>query len=139
MANKKYIYTIGRRKSSTAIIKFYSNWTGKFNIFKWENTYSLEDYYGWHHYLIEDSLYPFYVLDKKMMEKFDVNIVVRWWWMRWQAEAIRLWLSRALIEYNPEYRSQLKSAGLLKRDPRQKERKKPWLKKARKSPQWSKR
>jgi small subunit ribosomal protein S9 len=99
----------------------------------------LEEYYGWHHYLIEDSLYPFYVLDKKMMEKFDANIIVRWWWIRWQAEAIRLWLSRWLIEYNPEYRPQLKSAGLLKRDPRQKERKKPWLKKARKAPQWSKR
>lgn len=56
-----------------------------------------------------------------------------------QAEAIRLAFARALVAYNEANRLQLKPYGLLKRDPRIKERKKPGLKKARKSPQWSKR
>ena len=56
-----------------------------------------------------------------------------------QAEAIRLGFSRALVIGNEDNRLTLKPHGLLKRDPRIKERKKPGLKKARKSPQWSKR
>lgn len=56
-----------------------------------------------------------------------------------QAEAVRLGLSRALVEEIPEARKPLKQEGYLKRDPRSKERRKFGLKKARKSPQWSKR
>ena len=56
-----------------------------------------------------------------------------------QEEAIRHGISRALEKYNPEYRSDLKKAGFLTRDPREKERKKPGLKGARKAPQWAKR
>lgn len=56
-----------------------------------------------------------------------------------QAGAIRHGVARALLQVDPEYRSTLKQAGLLTRDPRMKERKKPGLKKARRSPQFSKR
>ena len=56
-----------------------------------------------------------------------------------QAESLRLGLSRALVEIDPELRKGLKKEGFLKRDPRIIERKKFGLKKARKSPQWSKR
>ncbi len=56
-----------------------------------------------------------------------------------QEEAIRHGLSRALEAYNDEFRSSLKKAGFLTRDPREKERKKPGLKGARRAPQWSKR
>ena len=59
--------------------------------------------------------------------------------MRGQAEACRLGVARALIIMNPEYRSTLKALGFLKRDPREKERKKYGLKKARRAPQWAKR
>jgi len=59
--------------------------------------------------------------------------------MAGQAAAIRLAFARALIEFNLELRVQLKPYGLLKRDPRKKERKKPGLLKARKSGTWSKR
>jgi small subunit ribosomal protein S9 len=59
--------------------------------------------------------------------------------MRGQSEAIRLGISRALLLLNPEYRLTLKKQGFLTRDPREKERKKPGLKKARRAPQWSKR
>lgn len=56
-----------------------------------------------------------------------------------QAEAVRLGISRALIEINPDQRKDLKVRGFLKRDPRAKERKKFGLKGARRAPQWSKR
>ena len=56
-----------------------------------------------------------------------------------QAEATKLGIARALIEVNPEFRPALKAAGLLTRDPRAVERKKPGKKKARKSFQFSKR
>lgn len=56
-----------------------------------------------------------------------------------QSEALKLAFARALIQINPEFRLQLKPLGLLKRDPRRKERKKPGLRGARRSPQWSKR
>lgn len=56
-----------------------------------------------------------------------------------QAEALRLGIARALLEHDVELRNKLKVKGFLKRDPRAKERRKFGLKKARKSPQWSKR
>lgn len=56
-----------------------------------------------------------------------------------QAEAIRLGISRAIVEINPEQRKDLKVKGFLKRDPRARERKKFGLKGARRAPQWSKR
>lgn len=56
-----------------------------------------------------------------------------------QADALRHAISRAIVKSEPGTRKALKGAGFLKRDPRAKERKKPGLKKARKSPQWSKR
>ncbi|MDA3815496.1 MAG: 30S ribosomal protein S9 [Patescibacteria group bacterium] len=59
--------------------------------------------------------------------------------IRGQAEAIRLGISRALIKLNEDFNQTLRDLDYLKRDPRRKERKKPGLKKARKSPQWAKR
>ncbi|MFH2063249.1 MAG: 30S ribosomal protein S9 [bacterium] len=59
--------------------------------------------------------------------------------MRGQAEAARMGIARALLVLNPDFRSSLKVEGFLTRDPREKERKKYGLKKARRAPQWSKR
>ena len=59
--------------------------------------------------------------------------------MSGQAGALRLGIARGLIELDPELRPQLKKAGMLTRDPREKESKKYGLKKARKAPQYSKR
>ncbi|NIH52113.1 30S ribosomal protein S9, partial [Bacillus velezensis] len=56
-----------------------------------------------------------------------------------QAVAVRHGVARAIEAFDAEKRTELKKAGYLKRDPRAKERRKPGLKKARKSPQWSKR
>ena len=56
-----------------------------------------------------------------------------------QIEAIRLGVARALEKFDPDFRTSLKKAGFLTRDPREKERKKPGLKGARRAPQWAKR
>ena len=71
--------------------------------------------------------------------KFDILVNVYGGGLTGQAGAIRLGISRALMEVNPEYRATLKPAGLITRDPRAKERKKYGLKKARRAPQFSKR
>jgi len=72
-------------------------------------------------------------------DKFDVKINATGGGVKGQAEAAKLGIARALIVQNPELRPVLKAAGLLMRDPRQVERKKPGRKKARKSFQFSKR
>ncbi len=72
-------------------------------------------------------------------DKFDVVINATGGGVKGQAEAAKLGIARALLEVNPEFRPQLKAAGLLHRDPRVVERKKPGKKKARRSYQFSKR
>jgi small subunit ribosomal protein S9 len=72
-------------------------------------------------------------------DKYDVKINAAGGGIKGQAEAAKLGIARALIEVNPEFRPALKAAGLLTRDPRSVERKKPGKKKARKSFQFSKR
>ncbi|MBX2889215.1 MAG: 30S ribosomal protein S9 [Ferruginibacter sp.] len=72
-------------------------------------------------------------------DKYDIVINATGGGVKGQAEATRLGISRALLEMNAEYRPALKAAGLLKRDARSVERKKPGKKKARRSYQFSKR
>jgi len=72
-------------------------------------------------------------------DKFDVVINATGGGVKGQAEAAKLGIARALLEVNPEFRPALKAAGLLHRDPRVVERKKPGKKKARRSYQFSKR
>ena len=73
------------------------------------------------------------------IDKFNVVINATGGGVKGQAEAAKLGISRALLEVSADYRPALKAAGLLKRDPRSVERKKPGRKKARKSFQFSKR
>lgn len=70
---------------------------------------------------------------------YDIFVNVNGGGITGQAGAIRHGITRALLEVNPEYRKVLKPKGLITRDPRVKERKKPGLKKARRAPQFSKR
>ena len=140
MYTKKYYYAVGRRKTATAICHLTK---GKWNILvKKDNEYvKIEDYFTWvgSKDLLKDALFPFTILWNTTRKMFDATLNVKGGGLRGHAEAIRLALSRALVEFNTDYRLTLKPYGLLKRDPRQKERKKPGLKGARKSPQWSKR
>jgi small subunit ribosomal protein S9 len=72
-------------------------------------------------------------------DKFDILVNATGGGVKGQAEATKLAISRALLEVSADYRPALKAAGLLKRDPRSVERKKPGRKKARRSYQFSKR
>lgn len=72
-------------------------------------------------------------------DKFDIVVNAAGGGVKGQAEAAKLGIARALLEISVEYRPALKSAGLLRRDPRSVERKKPGYKKARRSFQFSKR
>ena|SRR3989338_5285746 len=78
-------------------------------------------------------------VDSKIAQKFKVTAILSGGGIHSQAEALRHAIARALLVYDVELRKKLKKLGFLKRDPRAKERRKFGLKKARKSPQWSKR
>ncbi|MFT7234851.1 MAG: small subunit ribosomal protein S9 [Methylophagaceae bacterium] len=124
-------YATGRRKSSTARV-FIKPGTGNITI----NTRTLEDYFG-----RETSRMvvrqPLELVD--MLTNFDLKITVRGGGNNGQAGAIRHGISRALVEYNSELKSDLRKAGFITRDARAVERKKIGLHKARKRPQFSKR
>ena len=92
--------------------------------------YTLADYFGGNQYLLQIATSPFSTLGVDVLKKFDAEIKV---------VGGGLAFARALVEWNSDLRVSLKPHGLLKRDPRVKERKKPGLKKARKAPTWSKR
>ena len=125
------IHAIGRRKSSVARVYLKE---GKGNIVV--NGKDFKEYFP-----VESMQYkieqPFKLLDTK--SNFDISINVVGGGNTGQAEAIRLAISRALCDIDSENRSMLKSNGLLTRDSRVVERKKPGQKKARKKFQWVKR
>ena len=125
------IHTIGRRKASVARIYMAK---GKGNIVI--NGKDMKEYFP-----VETMQYkleqPFKKLD--LINKFDVTVNVRGGGNTGQVEAIRLAISRALCELDSDNRTALKSEGLLTRDSRVVERKKPGQKKARKKFQWVKR
>lgn len=132
-----YKYAVGRRKEATAVVKLFPSGTGNFTIQKGEGTITLKEYFGGNHHLYEFAVFP--IVAVGMAGKFDAEIKITSGGISGQADAIKLAMARALIIFDPELRGQLKPFGLLKRDPRSKERMKPGLKKARKRPKWSKR
>tara|TARA_B100001123_G_scaffold161683_1_gene186538 strand:- start:323 stop:727 length:405 start_codon:yes stop_codon:yes gene_type:complete len=121
----------GRRKSATARVRIKPG-SGKITV----NRRTAENYFpiDEHRRIINE---PFTVTEHA--EKFDVRINVNGGGIAGQAEAIRLGISRALLEYDAELRGTLKAEGLLKRDSRVRERKKPGQPGARKHFQFSKR
>ena len=129
--SSEIFYATGRRKTSSARVYLKK---GKGNISV--NDRKLDEYFG---RKVAQMLVmqPLELLD--LSEKIDVNVKVKGGGSFGQAGAIRHGISRALTSYDEECRSQLKKAGLLTRDPRRVERKKPGLVKARKSKQFSKR
>ena len=124
-------YATGRRKTSSARIYLSS---GKGNIKV--NDRDLDVYFG---RKVAQMLVMQPLEMTELTDKVDINIKVKGGGSFGQAGAIRHGISRALISYDEELRPQLTSAGLLTRDPRKVERKKPGLVKARKSKQFSKR
>ncbi len=129
---EKAIYAAtGRRKSSVARVRLLPG-TGKIII----NDRSFADYIPSAAVRL-DVLQPLTLTENTT--SYDIIVNVQGGGITGQAGAIRLGISRALLLVNPDYRSTLKRAGLLTRDPRSTERKKYGLKKARRAPQFSKR
>ena len=121
----------GRRKKSVARVRLVDG-TGKITI----NKRDIDDYFGL------DTLKQIVRQPLVLTEtegKFDVFVNVDGGGLSGQAGAIRHGIARSLVKLDEEYKKVLKTAGLLTRDPRMKERKKYGLKKARKAPQFSKR
>ena len=127
----KYIGT-GRRKSSVARVELISPGKGKIFI----NGVNIEDYIP-RESLITVIKQPLVALDQE--SGYDIKVNVNGGGLSGQSGAIRLGLSRALLQVNSDNRSLLKSSGLLTRDARKVERKKPGQPGARKKFQFSKR
>lgn len=125
------IHKIGRRKTSVARV-YLRPGTGNIKI----NGKDAKEYFTTD-VLVYKLNQPFALTET--VEQYDVTVNVFGGGITGQAEAIRLGISRALCEVNAEYRLSLKPAGLLTRDARMVERKKPGQKKARKRFQFSKR
>ena len=122
---------VGRRKEAVTRV-FLSKGDGKITI----NEKDYKVYFPLV-YLQNQVELPFKTIEST--DKFDVKINASGGGVKGQAEASKLGIARALLQVNPELRPVLKAAGLLTRDPRSVERKKPGKKKARKSFQFSKR
>ena len=136
---KRSFYGTGRRKTSVARVTLTPG-TGKITV----NGQDVHDYLPYE-VLVMDLQQPLEATNTK--EIFDVDAKVNGGGFSGQTGAIRLGITRALLQYDAttpadsenSYRKVLKKAGFVTRDSRKKERKKPGLKKARRAPQFSKR
>jgi len=131
MANEALYYGTGRRKNAVARVRLVPG-TGKVTV----NGRDGKEYFG-REALLDYAKTPFKVTDTQ--DHFDVLARIDGGGISGQAGALRHGVARALLLVNPEYRTVLKKAGFLTRDPRMKERKKYGLKAARRAPQFSKR
>jgi small subunit ribosomal protein S9 len=123
--------TTGRRKEAVARVRLVPG-SGNFAL----NGRSLEEYFTTRaHRMVVTA--PLRMVGKD--KDFDVVARIHGGGVNGQAGALRLGIARALIELDPELRGELKKEGFLRRDAREKERRKYGLKKARKAPQYSKR
>jgi small subunit ribosomal protein S9 len=127
----RYYEAVGRRKRAVARVRLYPG-EGEFVI----NGKPLKEYFGrpqdW-----RDALAPLELTGTN--SQFNLSVLVSGGGITGQSQAVRHGVSRALLVADPELKSALRRAGFLTRDPREKERKKPGLKRARKAPQYTKR
>ncbi len=132
-----YFYGVGRRKTATAQVRIYCD--NKETIDEKGLIVNGKSYIE---YFQTDSQRDTFLQALKvagMSEKCAVSALVKGGGISGQVDAVKLGIARALIKYDETLRPSLKSEGLLTRDARKVERKKPGLRKARRSPQWSKR
>lgn len=128
----EYIYAAGNRKTCVARVRLYTGGTGAIVV----NEKKLEEY------IVVPSKRDAVKSPLRLtghLTTFDISVKTSGGGLGGQAEAIRHGISKALLAFDPSLRITLKRAGMLTRDPRMKERKKPGLHRARRAPQWSKR
>ena len=128
----KYYEAVGKRKRAVARVRLFTRGDKGFTI----NEAKYTDYFPTEELrsTADGSLRKM-----KVVDKFNVSVKVMGGGIHGQAEAVRHGIARALVKFNPDFRKRLKRSGYLRRDPRETERKKFGLKKARRAPQWSKR
>ncbi len=130
MADKKYIETVGRRKTASARVRVTPAKSTSIIV----NDREATEYFPLS--VMHDAIHaPM----KTVGGTYTITAVVKGGGLKAQAEAVRHGISRALVEMDATVRKDLKVKGFLKRDPRAKERKKFGLVAARRAPQWSKR
>ena len=130
MAQQAAYAGTGRRKDSVARVRLVPG-NGQITINKEDVTKYIP-----YPNLVQDMKQPLALTETE--GQYNVEVNVNGGGFSGQAGAIRLGIARALLEVDPDFRGPLKKAGMLTRDPRMKERKKPGLKKARKASQFSK-
>jgi len=128
----QYYEGIGRRKESSARVRLMSG-SGKFVVNEKEAAAFFTRPGD-----MQDILRPFAAVGEDS-QKYDVSVLVNGGGVTGQTESVRLGIARALLLINGDWTSALRKVGLLTRDARVKERKKPGLKKARKAPTYTKR
>jgi small subunit ribosomal protein S9 len=129
--SSRYFYGTGRRKTSVARVRLYPG-TGEIVV----NDKPMDEYFVRE---VDRTHVREPLSASGMLEQFNVMVKVEGGGVSGQAGAVRHGIARALLEANPDLRPALRKSGFLTRDPRQKERKKPGLKRARKAPQYTKR
>lgn len=132
MATGSYFYGLGRRKSATARARLYA---GKGNVTI--NDKPAAEYLSGNKTLLAEVTDPLALVNKQ--KDFDITVRVQGGGVAGQVDAIKLAIAKALTTAHSDLRSTLKKAELLKRDSREKERKKYGLRSARKREQFSKR
>ena len=132
MADKRYYQGTGRRKTAVARVRLFPG-SGEFVV----NGKQITEYFGMRDLFQKELVRPLELTGNAA--SFNVLVKVRGGGVAGQVGAVRHGIARALLDLNAELRPTLKKAGLLTRDPRVKERKKPGLKRARKAPQYTKR
>ena len=130
--SEQYYEGVGRRKESTARVRI-SQGTGNFSV----NEKELKDYFT--RLGDADSILEPFTSTGENQVQYDVTVKVGGGGVTGQTDSVQLGLARAFVKMNPDYTSVLRKDGLLTRDPRVKERKKPVLKRARKAPTYTKR
>ena len=126
----EYYEAVGRRKAATARVRLFPGGEGHIVI----NDKSLKDYFGRENDILVLTE-PLKVTTTE--SRFNISVKVKGGGMTGQSSAIRLGIARALLKVDPELRPILRRGGFLTRDAREKERKKPGLKRARKAPQYT--
>lgn len=132
MADKKYFYGLGRRKAATARARLYA---GKGNVTI--NDKPASEYLDGNKTLLAEVTDPLALVGKQ--KEFDITVKVSGGGVAGQVDAIKLAIAKAITVGHADLRSTLKKAEFLRRDPREKERKKYGLRSARKREQYSKR
>lgn len=128
----QYYEGIGRRKTSTARVRI-SSGSGEFSV----NGKAVGEYFP--RYGDMNTIMQVFQSSGLEPNGFDVSVLVNGGGVTGQTDAVVLGLARALIKYDAELQPKLKARDHLTRDPREKERKKPGLKRARKAPTYTKR